>query len=113
MYIVLTKLVLTAIHDPIDASLSQWQAGARKGRTTTGQAIGLWANLAHSGAPRYVCYLDIAKAFPSAPHRSLLRALQTLGTRCTYFKWLNTYMKAAGISATRLMAPSSTNFAGA
>ena len=78
MYTVLTKLVRIALHDPIDASLSEWQAGARKGRTTTGQAIALWANLASSGAPRYVCYLDIAKAFPSAPHRSLLRALQAL-----------------------------------
>mmetsp|Transcript_89488 Transcript_89488/g.154984 ORF Transcript_89488/g.154984 Transcript_89488/m.154984 type:complete len:108 (-) Transcript_89488:107-430(-) len=80
MYVVLTKLVHTAIHDPIDASLSEWQAGARKGRTTTGQAIAQWADVAHSGAPRWVCDLDIAKALPSAPHRFLLRVLQALGT---------------------------------
>jgi len=67
------------MNGPIDSSVSESQGGSRKGHTTTGQAIAMWATLAAQEGRQYVCLLDIAKAFPSVPHQSLLQALQAIG----------------------------------
>ena len=78
MYVILAKLMLTAIQQPLDASLSPHQYGSRRGHTPTKQAIQLHTALSAVDDP-IICLLDIAKAFPSTPHESIHTALEIMG----------------------------------
>ena len=86
MYVVLTKWLWACIEQPLRASLSHQQAGGRKGRTTTGQAMTMLALLQASPNPLCVCLVDIAKAFPSVPHPLLYHALRRVGFPDSYMK---------------------------
>ena len=79
LYVILAKLILNAIQQPLDASLSPHQYGSRKGHTPTKQAIQLLTTLSTADEP-VICLLDIAKAFPSTPHDSIHTALELIGT---------------------------------
>uniref|UniRef100_A0A7S4GE39 Reverse transcriptase domain-containing protein n=1 Tax=Eutreptiella gymnastica TaxID=73025 RepID=A0A7S4GE39_9EUGL len=67
------------LKEPPEKSLSPTQAGSRKGCTTSSHALNLWSDLLQR-EKSYVCLLDIAKAFPSTPHPSILEALRIIGT---------------------------------
>ena len=79
MYTLFASLLLQAMERPLSQALSPEQAGARKGHTTSAQALNLWATLLQSDNPSYVCLLDVAKAFPSTPHAAILQALRCIG----------------------------------
>ena len=79
IYIVLVRLILDAIQQPINAALSDTQAGSRKGYTTSQQAMNLLMELHERPEGSYICLLDIAKAFPSTPHVCLVESLQAIG----------------------------------
>ena len=70
IYIVLAQLILDAIQQPINTTLSDVQAVSRKGYTTSQQAMNLLMELHERPEGSYICLLDIAKAFPSTPHVS-------------------------------------------
>ena len=75
MCIVLARLILDAIQEPINAALSHTQAGSRKGYATSQQAMNLIMELHEKLEGIYICLLDIAKAFPSTPHLCLVESL--------------------------------------
>ena len=79
IYIVLARLILDAIQQPINTTLSDTQAGSRKGYTTSQQAMNLLMELHERPEGSYICLLDIAKAFPSTPHVCLVESLQAIG----------------------------------
>ena len=78
-YIVLARLILDAIQQPMNTALSDTQAGSRKGHTTLQQAINLLMDLHERPEGSDICLLDIAKAFPSTPHVCLVESLQAVG----------------------------------
>ena len=79
MYTLFASLLLQAMERPLNQALSPEQAGARKGHTTSAQALNLWSTLLQSDNPSYLCLLDVAKAFPSTPHAAILQALHCVG----------------------------------
>ena len=79
IYIVLARLILDAIQQPISTALSDTQAGSRKGYTTSQQAMNLIMDLHARPEGRYICLLDIATAFPSTLHMCLVEPLQAIG----------------------------------
>ena len=79
MYTLFASLLLQAMERPLNQASSPEQAGARKGHTTSAQALNLWSTLLQSDNPSYVCLLDVAKAFPSTPHGAILQALHCIG----------------------------------
>ena len=67
MYSILARLVLDTLRGPIDAALSNPQAGCRQGYTTSQQALCM-SMLLHQyrqGAP--VCLPEITKAYTACP----------------------------------------------
>ena len=79
IYIVQARLILDAIQQPINTTLSDTQVGSRKGYTTSPQAMNLLVELHERPEGSYICLLDIAKAFPSTPHVCLVESLQAIG----------------------------------
>ena len=79
MYTLFAFLVLQAMEQPLRQAMSPTQVGARKGHTTSAQALNLWTTLLQHDSPQYVCLLDVAKAFPSTPHAAILQALHCIG----------------------------------
>ena len=79
MYVILAKLFLRAIRNPLDTSSSAHQYGSHKGCTPTKQAMHLLAHLLGT-EDTYAWLLDIAKVFPSTPHDSIHTALDLIGT---------------------------------
>ena len=79
IYIVLARLILDAIQQPINTALFDTQAGSRKGDTTSQQAMNLLMELHERPEGSYICLLDIAKAFPSTLHVCLVESLQAIG----------------------------------
>mmetsp|Transcript_45101 Transcript_45101/g.80680 ORF Transcript_45101/g.80680 Transcript_45101/m.80680 type:complete len:189 (-) Transcript_45101:906-1472(-) len=77
--VVTNRPKMHAMNTLLNMNPSPNQARGCEGRTTTGQAIAMWAELARRGVQQYVCLLDIAKAFPSAPYPSLINALSIIG----------------------------------
>ena len=80
MYSILAWLILDTLRGPIDAALSDPQAGCRRGYTTSQQALRMLMLLHQYGDGALVCLLDIAKAYPSMPHECLPYGLQLIGT---------------------------------
>ena len=79
IYIVLARLILDAIQQPINTTLFDTQAGSREGYTTSQQAMDLIMDLHARPEGRYICLLDIATAFPSTLHVCLVEPLQAIG----------------------------------
>ena len=81
MYLILAQLLLGALKDPIEQSLSARQAGGKKGKTPAQHALAMLTRLhAKDNEEAYVCLIDIAKAYPSMPHPAITYALQATGT---------------------------------
>ena len=78
MYSILARLILDTLRGPIDAALSDPQAGCRRGYTTSQQALRISMLLHQYGDGALVCLLDIAKAYPSMPHERLTYGLRRL-----------------------------------
>ena len=72
IYIVLARLLLDAIRQPINTALSDTQAGSRTSYTTSQQAMNLLLELHERHEGSYISLLDNAKAFPSTPHVCLV-----------------------------------------
>ena len=79
IYIVLARLILDAIQQPINTAMFDTQAGSRKGCTTSQQAVNLIMDLHERPEGSYICLLNIAKGFPSTPHVCLVESLQAIG----------------------------------
>ena len=79
IYIVLARLILDAIQQPVNAALSDTHAGSRKGYTTSRQAKTLFMELHERPADSYICLLHIAKVFLSTPHVCVVELLQAIG----------------------------------
>ena len=62
MYSTVARLILDTRRRPIDAALSDPQAGCRRGYTTSQQALRMSMILHQYGDRALVCFLDIAKA---------------------------------------------------
>ena len=45
MYLLISRLLLHALKEPLEKSLSPTQAGSRKGCTTSSHALNLWSDL--------------------------------------------------------------------
>ena len=76
IYIVLARLILDAVQQPINTAVFDTQAGSY---TTWQHAMNLLVELHERCEGSYIYLLDIAKAFPSTPHVCLVEALQALG----------------------------------
>ena len=74
MCVGLTKQIPQCIAPELNGSLVPEQYGT-KGKTATQQAILLLDEL-HRREGAYAVFIDVAKAFPSVPHRVLLHMLQ-------------------------------------
>ena len=97
MYSILARLILDTLRGPIDAALSDPQAGCRRGYTTSQQALRM-SMLRHQYGDALVCLLDIAKALPSMPHECLTYGLQLIGTPARIYNMVaNIYAHSTGV----------------
>ena len=81
MYLILARLLLGALKDRIEQSLSARHAGGKRGETPAQHALAMLASLhAKDNEEAYVCLIDIAKAYPSMPHPAITFSLQAIGT---------------------------------
>ena len=98
MYSILARLILDTLRGPIDAALSDPQAGCRRGYTTSQQALRMSMLLHQYWDGALVCLLDIAKAYPSMPHECLTYGLQLIGTPARIYNMVaSIYAHSTGV----------------
>ena len=98
MYSILARLILDTLRGPIDAALSDPQAGCRRGYTTSQQALRMSMLLHQYGYGALACLLDIAKAYPSMPHECLTYGLQLIGTPARIYNMVTSiYAHSTGV----------------
>ena len=106
------RLMQARVADRLDAILTKWQAGFRKHRSTQQQIIFLQHRIAQAlrkskasepRVPYPVVFLDISRAFDSAPHDFILLKLYQAGLRGADLQYFNAFLRGRRF---RIITPS-------
>ena len=94
---VLKKLIYNCIIDFVSPSISCFQFGFFRGRSTLQQLLVFLSEIFHNVNAKLqtdVVYLDLHKAFESVPHDKLLVKLHSIGICGQLWQWFQAYLSS-------------------
>ena len=89
---ILERLIYNKITEHLSKTLSHYQFGFQKLKSTLQQLLLYFNDLSVSDNPVDTIYLDFTKAFDSVPHNDLLVKLWSMGITGNLWRWFKCYL---------------------